>query len=307
MLKPGRGLNRDTKAGPRWVVPTGEGQAFIWGEPGRRAGHCRRSIRQQGAKWTIGDRVENREASYGVGRADPEGKNDGLISETNTGNEKRCKDLKGGEDCVLSCSVVFRLFVTPWTVACQAPLSMRFSRQEHWIGLPFLSSRNLPDSGIEPESPALQADSLPFKPQGKPKFGRWWWQKGVDSEGSGRPPGSARIWWVTVLFIHTLNRAMGVLAWGVKLLGWGLDVARVGHPGHCWLSRSEALQRDRAGDLGNLNGKGSQCKDRVVSCRVLAQSTKSPQNSKRQESMNTETDISPVNPARKITLIHVWG
>jgi len=96
-----------------------------------------------------------------------------------------------------------------------------------------------------------------------------------------------------------------VLAWGVKLLGWGLDVARVGHSGHCWLSRSEALQGDQGGDLGNLNGKGSQCKDRVMSCRVLAQSTKSPQNSKRQESMNTETDISPVNPARKITLIHV--
>ena len=56
-----------------------------------------------------------------------------------------------------------------------------------------------------------------------------------------------------------------------------------------------------------LNGKGSQCRERVVSCRVLAQSTKSPQNSKRQESMNTDTDISPVNPARKITLIHVWG
>ena len=58
-------------------------------------------------------------------------------------------------------------------------------------------------------------------------------------------------------------------------------------------------QRDQAGDLGNLNGKGSQCKDRVMSCRVLAQSTKSPQNSKRQESMNTETDISPVNPSQE--------
>ena len=50
---------------------------------------------------------------------------------------------------------------TPWTVAHQAPLSMGFSRQEYWSGLPFPSSRDLPDPGIKPGSPALQADSLP--------------------------------------------------------------------------------------------------------------------------------------------------
>ena len=50
---------------------------------------------------------------------------------------------------------------SPWTVACQAPLSMGFSRQEYWSGLPFPSSGNLPDPGIEPMSPALQADCLP--------------------------------------------------------------------------------------------------------------------------------------------------
>ena len=50
---------------------------------------------------------------------------------------------------------------TPWTVACQAPLSMRFSRQEYWSGLPFPSPRDLPDPGMKPGSPALQADSLP--------------------------------------------------------------------------------------------------------------------------------------------------
>ena len=49
----------------------------------------------------------------------------------------------------------------PWTVALQAPLSMGFSRQESWSGLPFPSPEDLPDPGIEPESPALQADSLP--------------------------------------------------------------------------------------------------------------------------------------------------
>ena len=51
--------------------------------------------------------------------------------------------------------------VIPWTVACQAPLSMGFSRQEYWSGLTFLSPGNIPDAGIEPRSPALQADSLP--------------------------------------------------------------------------------------------------------------------------------------------------
>ena len=53
------------------------------------------------------------------------------------------------------------LFATPWTVACQAPLSMEFTRLEYWSGLPFPSSRDLPYPGIEPGSPTLQADSLP--------------------------------------------------------------------------------------------------------------------------------------------------
>ena len=48
-----------------------------------------------------------------------------------------------------------------WAVSCQAPLSMGFSRQEYWSGLPFPSPGDLPDPGIEPGSPALQADDLP--------------------------------------------------------------------------------------------------------------------------------------------------
>ena len=55
---------------------------------------------------------------------------------------------------------------TLWTVACQAPLSMGFSRQEYWSGLPFPSPGDLPYAGIEPGSPALQADSLPREPTG---------------------------------------------------------------------------------------------------------------------------------------------
>ena len=60
-----------------------------------------------------------------------------------------------------------QLFEILWTVACQAPLSMGFSRQEHWSGLPFPSPGNLPNPGMTPESPALQADSLPSEPPGK--------------------------------------------------------------------------------------------------------------------------------------------
>ena len=56
------------------------------------------------------------------------------------------------------------ILATPWTVAQQAPLSMGFSRQEYWSGLPFPSPEDLPNLGIKPKSPALQADSLPAEP-----------------------------------------------------------------------------------------------------------------------------------------------
>ena len=67
----------------------------------------------------------------------------------------------------LSC---VRLCATPWTAACQAPLSMGFSRQEYWSGLPFPSPEDLPNPGIEPRSPALQTDTLPSEPLGKPSI-----------------------------------------------------------------------------------------------------------------------------------------
>ena len=65
--------------------------------------------------------------------------------------------------------------MTPWTVAYQAPPSVAyqappsvgFSRQEYWSGLPFPSPGDLPDPGIEPKSPALQADALSSEPPGK--------------------------------------------------------------------------------------------------------------------------------------------
>ena len=70
--------------------------------------------------------------------------------------------------CVFSCFSCVRLFATPWTVAFQAPLSMGFSKQEHCSGLLCPPPGNLPDPGIEPMSPALQADSLPLSHSGNP-------------------------------------------------------------------------------------------------------------------------------------------
>ena len=68
--------------------------------------------------------------------------------------------------CVLSHFSCVRLFVTLWTVACQAPLSVGFSRQEYWSGLPCPPPGDLSDPGIElvsPAAPALQPDSLPLR------------------------------------------------------------------------------------------------------------------------------------------------
>ena len=63
-----------------------------------------------------------------------------------------------------------RVFVTPWTVVYQAPQSMEFSRQEYWSGLPFPSPGDLPNPGIEPRCPTLQADALPSEPPGKKNY-----------------------------------------------------------------------------------------------------------------------------------------
>ena len=68
----------------------------------------------------------------------------------------------------MCCVVVVQSFVTPWTGAHQAPLSMEFSRQEYWSGLPRPSPGDLPDLRLELESPALQVGSLPAQLSGKP-------------------------------------------------------------------------------------------------------------------------------------------
>ena len=76
-----------------------------------------------------------------------------FLSEPNTGIDRKSK-LK-----LVKCLSHVRLFATPWTVAHQGPPSMGFSRQEYWSGVPFPSPGDLPDPGIKPRSPALEADA----------------------------------------------------------------------------------------------------------------------------------------------------
>ena len=71
--------------------------------------------------------------------------------------------------CVLNRFSRVQFFATPWTVAHQVPLSMGFSRQEYGSGLPCPPPRDLPNPGIKPRPPSLQADSLQTEPPGKPK------------------------------------------------------------------------------------------------------------------------------------------
>ena len=76
-----------------------------------------------------------------------------------------------GYACMLNCFSCFWLFATLWTVACQAPLSLGFSRQEYWSGLPYPPPEDLPNPGIEPRSLNLlhwQVDSFAAGATGKP-------------------------------------------------------------------------------------------------------------------------------------------
>ena len=87
---------------------------------------------------------------------------------------RNCTMLHYHQQCMLLLLLLsrfscVRLFATPWTVAYQAPPSMGFSRQECWNGLPFPSPGDLPNPGMEPGPPALQADALLSKPPGKPQ------------------------------------------------------------------------------------------------------------------------------------------
>ena len=77
----------------------------------------------------------------------------------------------------------FQLFLTSWIVARQALLSMGFSRQESWSGLPFPSPEDLPDPGIEPSTPTLQGDALPLNHLESP----WSVEKTINSQNGDLP------------------------------------------------------------------------------------------------------------------------
>ena len=89
------------------------------------------------------------------------------------GNWSSMRKLRSDKACfqtsILKCQLLshVQLFVTPWAVAHQAPLSMEFSRQEYWSGLPFPFPGDLPDPGIKPGSLTLEADSWLSEPLGK--------------------------------------------------------------------------------------------------------------------------------------------
>ena len=78
------------------------------------------------------------------------------------------REVKNSLKVKLSSLSRVQLFATPWAVAYQAPPTMGFSRQEYLSGLPFPSPGHLPDPGIKPRSPTLQADALSSEPPGKP-------------------------------------------------------------------------------------------------------------------------------------------
>ena len=111
------------------------------------------------------------------------------------------------------------LFAALWTVTYQAPLSMEFSRQEYWSGLPFPSPGDLPDPGIEPGSPALQVDPLISEPPGKPLLSLW-----LTTFLSGFPPRWRYESWSAVLCVFckysgcvTLCSCMLICVfWGVQ-------------------------------------------------------------------------------------------
>ena len=82
--------------------------------------------------------------------------------------------MSSSSDMTLCVFSHVRLFVTPWTVTHQAPLSLEFSRQEYWSVLPCPYPGHLPDPGIKAGSPASQADSLPLSHQESPYYSLTW-------------------------------------------------------------------------------------------------------------------------------------
>ena len=98
-----------------------------------------------------------------------------------------------------------QLFATSWTVVCQAPLSMGFSRPEYWSGLPLPSPRDLPNPGIKPRSPALQTDSLPSEPPGNRRLPQIQQIKHIHQQTPQLKPWFFFCWAFFLLSIHSVN------------------------------------------------------------------------------------------------------
>ena len=116
----------------------------------------------------LGQKKEELQKNLSVLWAD-EGEVGGLCDE-DPGQTKMCLPSWKSKQPGAYSLIRVQLLVTPGTVTRQAPLSMRFSRQEYWSGLPFPSPGDLPYPGIKPVSPALQADSLLLESSGKPFY-----------------------------------------------------------------------------------------------------------------------------------------
>ena len=109
---------------------------------------------------------------------------------------------------------------TPWTVACQVPLSIGFSRQEYWSGLPFPSPGHLPEPGIESGSPTFHADSSPTELPGKPSFpgagfNPWLGIKILQAKGHGKkppkPPKLLALFVISQLILYNVPNCMTTL------------------------------------------------------------------------------------------------
>ena len=132
----------------------------------------------------------------------------------------------------------------PWTVICQPPLSMGFPKQEYWSGVPIPSPGDPPDPGIEPRSPALQGDSLPSEPPGKPYLSKPKFNLGLgnyhqwtDHERNQFSP------WLRVWDIVSSSSLKWVVATGIK---YRLSCSSNGKESAC-----------DAGDQGSIPGLGS--------------------------------------------------
>ena len=132
-----------------------------------------------------------------------------------------------------------RLFANPWTVANQAPPSMEFSRQEYWSVLPCPSAGDLSNPGINPGSPAFQADTLPSEPPGKPQFytyllgytGLPMWLSGIESSCHAGDLGSVSGWGRSPAGGNDNPLQYSCLGNPTKEPGWlqSMGLQRVGH------------------------------------------------------------------------------